>query len=219
MFVHTTMHVTKYKGVAPLVVMGSKDTKGSGWSGSTRWEHRLAGLDLKWRSVLIKCCSAWLISPLHHRKSWTWGRVRPCGRVCGGARMWILHCWICGSSTALPSPVAKAQKALREHVSLYLWCSLLYRFVRCVSDLEAEEALLQLHQLTPQGVLLCQDSGDHGLGLVSGQVRLETRTSHVILTQPNTHPPQKQLQSYCNKLEHHRNRCSTRIAQPVAHDL
>lgn len=35
-------------------------------------------------------------------------------------------------------------------------------------SLQAEESLLQLHQLTPQGVFLSQDSGDHGLGFISG---------------------------------------------------
>lgn len=39
--------------------------------------------------------------------------------------------------------------------------------------LQAEDLLLELHQLTPQGVFLSQDAGNHGLGLISGQVRLE----------------------------------------------
>lgn len=39
--------------------------------------------------------------------------------------------------------------------------------------LQAEDLLLELHKLTPQGVLLSQGVGDHGLGLVSGQVRLQ----------------------------------------------
>lgn len=39
--------------------------------------------------------------------------------------------------------------------------------------LRAEDLLLDLHQLTPQGVLLRQDAGDHGLGFISGQVRLK----------------------------------------------
>lgn len=39
--------------------------------------------------------------------------------------------------------------------------------------LRAEDPLLELHQLAPQGVLLSQDAGNHGLGLISGQVRLE----------------------------------------------
>lgn len=43
--------------------------------------------------------------------------------------------------------------------------------------LQAEESLLQLHQLTPQGVFLSQDSGDHGLGFISGQVRLKGRNT------------------------------------------
>lgn len=34
--------------------------------------------------------------------------------------------------------------------------------------LQAEDLLLELHQLTPQGVLLSQDAGDHGLGFISG---------------------------------------------------
>lgn len=42
--------------------------------------------------------------------------------------------------------------------------------------LQAAESLLQLHQLTPQGVFLSQDSGDHGLGFISGEVRLNGQT-------------------------------------------
>lgn len=34
--------------------------------------------------------------------------------------------------------------------------------------LKREDGVLQLHQLTPQCVLLSQDAGDHGLGIVSG---------------------------------------------------
>lgn len=46
-------------------------------------------------------------------------------------------------------------------------------FSGAVFGLQTEDPLLELHQLTPQSVLLSQDAGDHGLGLVSGQVRLE----------------------------------------------
>lgn len=48
--------------------------------------------------------------------------------------------------------------------------------------LEAEDSLLELHQLTPQSVLLSQEAGDHGLGLVSGQVRLKAREAFIFNT-------------------------------------
>lgn len=41
-----------------------------------------------------------------------------------------------------------------------------------VHGFQAEEFLLELHQLRPEDVLLGQDACDHGLGLVSGQICL-----------------------------------------------
>lgn len=48
--------------------------------------------------------------------------------------------------------------------------------------LQAEDLLLELHQLTPQGVLLSQHAGDHGLGLISGQVCLGTGIVQIYFT-------------------------------------
>lgn len=48
-------------------------------------------------------------------------------------------------------------------------------FYGAVFGLQAEDSLLDFHQLTPQGVLLSQDAGDHCLGLISGQVCLEAK--------------------------------------------
>lgn len=64
------------------------------------------------------------------------------------------------------------------------------------SGLQAEDSLLEFHQLTPQGVLLSQDVGDHGLGLVSGQVRLEARELF-IFTSHLTHFTENQLHKAC----------------------
>lgn len=47
--------------------------------------------------------------------------------------------------------------------------------------LQTEDPLLELHQLTPQGVLLSEDAGDHSLGLISGQVRLKARVQSVLI--------------------------------------
>lgn len=48
-------------------------------------------------------------------------------------------------------------------------------FAGAALGLHAADLLLELDQLRAQGVLLSQDTGNHGLGLVSGQVRLEAR--------------------------------------------
>ena len=57
------------------------------------------------------------------------------------------------------------------YVKPYITTLLLLRVT--VFGLQAEDLLLELHQLTPQGVLLSQGAGDHGLGLISGQIRLQ----------------------------------------------
>ena len=57
-----------------------------------------------------------------------------------------------------------------------LICVCMRNDLRALLLLSGSEApLLELHQLAPQGVLLSQDASNHGLGLVSGLVRLETR--------------------------------------------
>lgn len=57
--------------------------------------------------------------------------------------------------------------------------------------LQAEESLLQLNQLTPQRVFLRQHSGDHGLGFVSGEVRLNRSTQDI--THPQTSTSRQRL--------------------------
>ena len=60
-------------------------------------------------------------------------------------------------------------------------------FYGAVFGLQAEDSLLDLHQLTPQGVLLSQDAGDHGLGLISGQVCLEAKVCFYKETTVHSH--------------------------------
>lgn len=59
------------------------------------------------------------------------------------------------------------------HACASIYIGSLSPLLQRAADLQAEDLLLDLHQLTPQSVFLSQDAGNHGLGLISGQVCLE----------------------------------------------
>lgn len=61
--------------------------------------------------------------------------------------------------------------------NMFVWKNyirtLQFQLPGAVCGLWAEDPPLELHQLAPQGVLLSQGVGNHGLGLISRQVRLQ----------------------------------------------
>lgn len=110
--------------------------------------------------------------------------MRPCDTACGA----------CGaapprSSSDPPSPrlapvrqtqVSAWTLAALQALAAAAVCSYRLR-LGASSALQAEEPLLELHQLGPQGVLLGQDARYHRLGFVSGQVRLKGPAAHLSL--------------------------------------
>lgn len=122
-------------------------------------------------------------TPQNWRKWVTSDWLRPCGEVCVEVGTEICLSWSSGSPSPPPAPLTKTPEPCVNTVRSA--CVVLIRtcggyYIRTLLPgaafgLQAEDLLLDLHQLTPQGVLLCQDAGDHGLGFISGQVRLKGR--------------------------------------------